>query len=317
MQASYPPRSSTSTTRHDALVALGRELEAASYSFITVTPATHARVLARQTRGASSLRDVFGWNRAFEPNALPGRMLSLLRAADALHEAEGHPGQLRARVRFSTLGGALYAHSAFPTDERDAVFFGPDTYRFCRLLARWAPPMARRALDIGCGSGAGVLSIASRVRELVASDINRSALELAAVNAELAERDVSFYQGDLLREVPGEFDLIVSNPPYMQDSLARRYRDGGARWGAQVSLRIVEEALPRLAAGGTLILYTGSAIVQGRDTFRAGLEARLSERALEVEYEEIDPDVFGEALDEPAYAEVERIAAVGLRVRVS
>jgi hypothetical protein len=137
------------TPEQAALVALGQALQRSGYEFVTVTPETHRRVNARAQRSgrasARSLRDIFGWNRAFEPERLPESMLAQLRAADAL---EPFGERLRSRVRFSTLGGRLFAHSAFPTGEADSVFFGPDTYRFCALLRRWAAP-ARRAIDIG------------------------------------------------------------------------------------------------------------------------------------------------------------------------
>ena len=45
-------------------------------------------------------------------------------------------GLMRSKVRFSSLGGSLYVHSAFPTSAAEAVFFGPDTYRFAALIAR-------------------------------------------------------------------------------------------------------------------------------------------------------------------------------------
>ena len=38
------------------------------------------------------------------------------------------------RIRFATIDDFIFAHSAFPTPEQNAVFLGPDTYRFIRLL---------------------------------------------------------------------------------------------------------------------------------------------------------------------------------------
>jgi hypothetical protein len=61
-------------------------------------------------------------------------------------------------------------------------------------------------------------------------------------------------------------------------------------------------------------MYTGTAVVAGRDVFLEHAKEILSRAGLRFRYEEIDPDVFGEELDEPAYADVERIAAVGLVV---
>jgi hypothetical protein len=103
----------------------------------------------------------------------------------------------------------------------------------------------------------------------------------------------------------------------MRDAGGRLYRDGGGDFGEQLSVRIVREALPRLAAGGTLVVYTGAAIVDGRDRFLDSVLPDLRARSLQYAYEELDPDVFGEELEQPHYAGVDRIAAVGLRVCVS
>jgi methylase of polypeptide subunit release factors len=297
-----------------ALVELGRALGELGYQFVTPTPDTHRRVNARAERAgrgeARDLRDVFGWNRPFRPELLSKHLLQLLERAQALR-AEGPV--LRAGVRFSSLGGSLYVHSAFPTEDTDAVFFGPDTYRFCNLLRRWAPA-AQRLVDVGCGSGAGGLCLRERTAELVLADVNPRALRLSEVNAALAGAPVILTESDILASVSGAVDLVIANPPYMRDDAARTYRDGGGSHGEALAVRIVREALERLTAGGTLIVYTGSAIVTGRDVFYAAVAPLL--RSLSYEYEELDPDVFGEELEQPAYRDVERIAAVGLRVKV-
>jgi methylase of polypeptide subunit release factors len=304
------------TPEQDALFRLGQLLWRYNYHFVTVTPDTHRRVNARATRASQpappepSLRDVFGWNRCFSEHALPADVLALVREAGAL---ESNGELLRSRVRFSTLGEQLFVHSSFPTVAADAVFFGPDTYRFCALLRRWAPP-SRRAIDLGCGSGAGAITLAQRVDACVLTDINPRALQFAEVNARFARFEPTLVRGDLFGDVPGLFDLIIANPPYMRDELARTYRDGGGDYGESLGARIVRESLPRLNPGGTLIVYTGAAIVAGRDTFRAAIAPMLRDRARGVQYEELDPDVFGDELEQPAYTNVERIAAVGLKV---
>ena len=292
-----------------ALLDIGTQLRAAGYSFTTVTPETHRRNNARpEAAEARSLRDVFGWSRPFQPSVLPRAMIEALRRAGALIERDG---RLRSAVRFSTLGAGLYVHSAYPTTDENAVFFGPDTYRFCSLLA--AETMrARRCVDVCGGSGVGGLSLADRVEQIVIADVNPAALALARVNAHLAgvADRVQLVRGDLFAPVAGEVDLIVANPPYLLDPGHRVYRDGGGTAGEGLAVRIVREGLARLARGGTLVLYTGAPILDGRDLVRDAIAPILDAGAARWTYRELDPDVFGEELEQPAYAAVERIAVV-------
>jgi len=90
----------------DALLRLGAWLHRTGYRFVTVTPATHARVNVRQSAGdAKSLQDVFAWSRPFRPSLLPREALAWLQKGDGLEYASG---QLRSKVRFSTLGDSLF-----------------------------------------------------------------------------------------------------------------------------------------------------------------------------------------------------------------
>jgi release factor glutamine methyltransferase len=299
---------------HTALVEVGRALQAARYTFATVTPATQLRNESRRLRSgyiARDLRDVFGWNWPFSPALLESRLLSCLEAAGAV-QVDGD--RLRSRVRFATLRGKLFAHSGFPTDEADAVFFGPDTVRFCALVERWAPARVGTLVDVGCGSGAGGICAAGLSERLVLADIGPRALDFARVNLELNGAVAQVVQSDVLADVPGEIELAIANPPYLRDSAGRLYRDGGGAFGEALAVRIVEQTLARLAPGGTLVLYTGSAIVEGVDTFFQAVEPLLHGAGVSFAYEELDPDVFGEELEQPAYRDAERLAAVGLRL---
>ena len=303
----------------DALLRLAHAIEATGYRFITPTPATHARVNARpENAWARDLRDVFGWSRPFRPDVLPPAVFLLMQQAGVAEpRGDGGWGSL---VRLSTLQNLVFLHSAYPTTAADAVFFGPDTYRFARaiaaLLAR-PDTRARRAVDIGCGAGPGAVLLA-RARpgaEVLAVDVNKAALRLTLLNAALAGVSVAARRSDLLRDVEGSFDLIVGNPPYLVDPGARAYRHGGGPLGAGLSLDIVQAACDRLAPGGTLLLYTGVAVVNGEDPFLAAAESQLASRHLDWTYEEVDPDVFGEELAEEAYRTADRIAAVVLTAR--
>lgn len=301
--------------RDAALRALLGALQQRNYHFVTPTPATHARVLARPERGeARDLADVFGWSIAFAPDLLDAGLLDVLRAADALAPADG--GRCRSRYRVSALKGRLYLHSAYPTDSQDAVFFGPDSYRFADLIEaelRAHPlPVGRHIVDIGTGAGVGAIVAGSLVaaRRIVATDINSRALRLARINADAAGVALEPVESPDLRSVDDPIDLALANPPYIVDAGDRAYRDGGGMLGGQVSLDMAEMATARLAPGGRLILYTGSAIVRGEDRLGAALRDLATRQGLALDYRELDPDVFGEELDEPAYREVDRIAVV-------
>jgi SAM-dependent methyltransferase len=316
---------------HDGLVALGRSLQAAGYRFVTVTPATHRRVNERpENAWAHDLRGVFGWSRPFRSGVLPEAIADQLHAAglaqpvdaDGRDAADGTaPAGWRARVRASTIGDRIYLHSAWPTGDEDAVFFGPDTYRYAAAAARVLDSIGglqravRRAVDIGAGAGPGAIELALRRPDatVYAADINPAALALADVNAALNEaHNVVPCHSDLLDGIDGGFDLIMSNPPYILDPDALTYRHGGGEHGAELSIRIVHAALDRLLPGGSLLLYTGVAIVDGADPFLAAIRDRLDADTDGWYYEELDPDIFGGQLGCAGYERVERIAAVWL-----
>ena len=299
-----------------ALIELGRLLQLRRYRFVAVSPSTHNRVLRREA-ASPTLESVFGWSRPFDLEAIDGDLIKLLEQADAL---EAEAGQYKSKVRFASIDDLLFVHSAFPTTEPDSVFFGPDTYRFARLLrvtlSKTKKRRPLRLVDIGAGSGAGGI-VAARVlgggTELILADINRKALEFSAVNAALnGPPNAQTILSDILVEIDGTADVIISNPPYLVDEDRRLYRHGGGELGITLALRIAEESMAKLVPGGCLVLYSGAPIVNGADTFLESLQPVLQLYASQFVYEEIDPDVFGEELDRPAYAHADRIAAVGL-----
>ncbi len=307
--------------RDQALLGLGRELQANHYRFTTTTPASHQRVNRRLASTAGPLQRVFGWNQPFRPIELPAPMINLLEAAG---ELEATDGLLRSKVRFSTLGKQLFAHSGFPTEASDAVFFGPDTYRFARWLrqatADIAPTASFTIIDIGCGSGAGGLYVADLLRErghadLILSDINPEALRLSRINAALnGVANVRMILSDVFDRINEGGNLIISNPPYLVNRSGRMYRHGGGEFGGELSIRIVKTGIERLYPDGRLLLYTGAPIVDGVDSFFEAVRPILEARGSDYSYEEIDPDVFGEELDSAPYDRVNRIAVVALAV---
>lgn len=302
--------------RHAALLALLQALSDRRYDFVTPTPETQRRVIRRaRPPGPATLRDVFGWSLPFDEADLPGDLLYLAGKGGVL----GRRGRrLVSRVRVSSLGGSLFLHSAYPTREKDAVFLGPDSYRFADFIERelmaGAGPI-KSVVDVGAGAGVGALT-AARLRpaaSLLMTDVNPKALRYARVNAAFAGFQADYRLSDGLNDAPGPFDLVLANPPYIAGRTGvegRTYRDGGAMLGAGLSLEWAEAAMDRLGPDGRLLLYTGSAIVAGEDRLRAALEGAARSRGCDLRYREIDPDVFGEELSRPEYREAERIAVI-------
>lgn len=129
-----------------------------------------------------------------------------------------------------------------------------------------------RVLDVGTGSGCIALAIADEVpgAEVIACDVSDTALGIARSNAERLGLRVAFHQADLLADVldvPGMFDVIVSNPPYVAEdeeaSLEPEVRDHEPHLAlfapGDVLLfyrALVRHATTRLRPGGTLVLET-------------------------------------------------------------
>lgn len=132
------------------------------------------------------------------------------------------------------------------------------------------PP--RRILDLCAGGGCiGIAcALAFPEAEVVLGDLSPEALEVAKINIakfNLQER-VSCVESDLFARIPGTFDLIVSNPPYVAQSeyeelpeeFLREPRLGlvSEDEGLGIPLRILREAATHLNPDGILILETGA-----------------------------------------------------------
>ncbi len=136
-----------------------------------------------------------------------------------------------------------------------------------------------RIVDVGTGSGAIALAIAQERPDarVHATDISPDALGLAAENAEANGLAVSFRQGDLLAGLEGPFDLVVSNPPYVEadelESLEPEVRDWEPR-GALVddgqTARLVREAGQVLSGWLVLEVHEARADAVSHELERAG-----------------------------------------------
>ena len=317
MRGDQAPISAPDTPRRSlALREILAWLDARGYDFVTPTPSVCRRALEKGLSDKEPLRALLGWSQAVAPNRLDPMLISLLEQAGVL---AWEAGLCRSQLRVSRLAGLLFFHSAFPTNATDAVFLGPDSYRFARFIHQVSAGATVNAIaEIGCGAGVGGL-VAARLHpqaHLELGDINNAALDLAATNAAHADIVAQIRRSDGMAGLAGPYDLIVANPPYVAGASGRLYKDGGDLHGARLALDWAGQAMPRLTPGGRLVLYTGSAILDGgADAFRLALQALVAGTDFSLSYEELDPDIFSGELRREAYGDVERIAAVGAVVQ--
>lgn len=71
-------------------------------------------------------------------------------------------------------------------------------------------------LDLGTGSGAISIALGKELdSNVTAIDISGDALEVAKINAKENNLDIKFIKSDMLSEVTGKYDIVISNPPYI------------------------------------------------------------------------------------------------------
>ncbi|WP_105300375.1 peptide chain release factor N(5)-glutamine methyltransferase [Anaerococcus marasmi] len=127
-----------------------------------------------------------------------------------------------------------------------------------------------KILDIGTGSGAIAISLGKNLpaSEIVGSDIKDKALSLAQENKErLKAFNVSFIKSNLFEEISEKFDIIISNPPYINqtdyDKLDERlyFEPKSALLASEDGLyfykRIIKDAKAYLNQGGRLVFEIG------------------------------------------------------------
>jgi Methyltransferase small domain len=135
------------------------------------------------------------------------------------------------------------------------------------MLAQLSPrdPVGT-TLDIGTGCGVQALHASRHSDRVVATDISSRAVRLARLTTGLSRVDVDFREGNLLDPVADrQFDLIVSNPPFVVSPAGTHtYRDSGLDLDG-VCARLVREAPAQLTPNGDLVLLANWVHVAGSD----------------------------------------------------
>jgi len=167
----------------------------------------------------------------------------------------------------------------------DVLIPRPETETLVEHALRCIPQDdACRVLDVGTGSGAIAVTIAAeRPRAIVtATDISEAALKVASKNAErldVADR-IRFERADLLSDAE-QYDLIVSNPPYIASSdmealqaEIREHEPVAALEAGEDGLDVVRALLvaaqPVTASGAQMLIEIGAGQAVAVDHFAAG-----------------------------------------------
>jgi hypothetical protein len=286
----------------DLVGRLREALGAAGYEYDAVTallgPTAHAALSRnettpglRATRGGTALETLVRlWLlQAVVPadaadRALPG-LVDPLCAAGVLRRSAGKVAAAVDLRPYATDAGNLWiASDLTPGLDGGSARVGADhvlgissaSTSLAQLTVR--EPLGR-ALDLGTGCGVQALHLATHAERVVATDVNPRAVWLAGLNAELNHVSTSsttgpggpttgrieLREGSFFEPVAGEeFDLVVSNPPFViSPATGERlvYRDSGLA-GDRVVEHIVRTAPSHLSDGGTCQVLANWMIVR-------------------------------------------------------
>ena len=197
------------------------------------------------------------------------RILKLAQAKQLVRIADE---RLTGRPLWYIIGDTDFCGYKIKVDER-VLIPRPETEDLVMLAVSMAKE-GQSILDLCTGSGAIAIATAKELEkknirvQITASDISEGALALAKENAQWNGADVTFVQSDLFENLDGEYDLVISNPPYIPtatvQTLQREVRDfephlalDGGEDGLDIYRRIAQQAQKHIRAGGSLLMEVG------------------------------------------------------------
>ena len=177
---------------------------------------------------------------------------------------------------------AFFCGHKFYVDERVLVPRSPIAELIQNQFTPWIEASSVQCvLDVATGSGCLAIAIAKSFPsvEVVASDVSEGALEVANINIDrlFVREQVTLVASDLFENIEGDFDVIVSNPPYVSP---KSYQDLPAEYlqepesalvaedsGLDFITRILHDAPPFLKDNGILVIEMGEAAKAAERTF--------------------------------------------------
>ncbi len=128
-----------------------------------------------------------------------------------------------------------------------------DTYL---LLSAIDVERGEKALEMGCGSGIISMHMAKAGAVVTAADTDERAVRATEKSATMNGLEIRAVRSDLFTDVPGRFDLMVFNPPYLRGEVQGQ-EDlcwAGGKDGVRLTSRFLDDAKEHLEPGGRVLL---------------------------------------------------------------
>ncbi|RLE41532.1 hypothetical protein DRJ48_05375 [Candidatus Woesearchaeota archaeon] len=113
----------------------------------------------------------------------------------------------------------------------------------------------KKVLDLGTGSGILAEEALKYAKEVVAADIDEEAVFYAQKQL---GNNVKVVCSDLFENIPGKFDLILFNPPYLPSSKYSSVATDGGKQGHETIARFLASAKQHLNPGGVILMVFSS-----------------------------------------------------------
>ncbi len=134
------------------------------------------------------------------------------------------------------------------------------------LLQRWVKKLVKgKVLDMGTGSGIQALTALENTKEVLAADINQECVEY------VKKKGINVVKSNLFSNIPGAFDWIIFNPPYLPEDLEEpedsKITTTGGVEGNEIILEFLQQAKEHLNPGGKILVVISSLTGETEELF--------------------------------------------------